>query len=219
MEFETSKRTNYNSPEMKIVGLTGNIASGKTEVAKIFKELGAKIIDADEIAREVVRLGEPAWQEIVDEFGSDILNSDRSINRKKLGEIIFNDEKKREQLNQITHPRIMTKIKQTIGNYKKEGVKLVILEAALIVERGGLLNVIDELIVVSADEKTQIERIMTRDRLRKEEAISRIVSQMPVSEKAKHAAYIIDNSGSLEETRKQVEEVWEKITSQLPQRP
>lgn len=196
---------------MKIIGLTGNIASGKTEVAKIFKELGAKIIDADKIAREVVEPGEPAWQEIVEEFGRNILNSDGSINRKKLGEIIFNDDRRREQLNRITHPRIMTKIKETIDNYKKENVKLVIIEAALIVERGGLLNVIDELIVVSADTETQIERIMTRDGLHRDEALSRMKSQMPISEKTKHAAYIIDNSGSLRKTRRQVEEVWKKL--------
>jgi dephospho-CoA kinase len=198
---------------MKIIGLTGNIASGKTEVAKIFKELGAKVIDADKIAREVVEPGEAAWQEIVEEFGGNILNPDGSINRKKLGEIIFNDDKKREQLNQITHPRIMTKLKETIDNYKKENVKLVIIEAALIVERGGLLKVIDELIVVSTDPEAQVERIMTRDGLRRDEALSRMESQMPISEKTKHAAYIIDNSGSLGETRKQVEEVWEKINS------
>lgn len=203
---------------MKIIGLTGNIASGKTEVAKIFEELGAKIIDADEIAREVVEPGQAAWQEIVQEFGSDILNSDGSINRKKLGGIIFNEDRKREQLNRITHPRIMAKIKETIDSYKKENVKLVIVEAALIVERGGLLKLIDELIVVSADAETQIKRIMTRDGLRRDEALSRIESQMPISEKTKHATYIIDNSESLEETRKRVEEVWEKITTELPQR-
>jgi dephospho-CoA kinase len=203
---------------MMIIGLTGNIASGKTEVAKIFEELGAKIIDADEIAREVVEPGEAAWQEIVEEFGSDILNSDGSINRKKLGGIIFNDHRKREQLNRITHPRIMTKIKETIDNYKKQNAKLVIVEAALIVEKGGLLSLIDGLIVVSTDEETQIKRIMTRDGLQRDEALSRIESQMPISEKTKHATYIIDNSESLEETRKQVEEVWEKITTELPQR-
>ena len=196
---------------MKIIGLTGNIASGKTEVAKIFKELGATIIDADKIAREVVEPGEPAWQEIVEEFGSNILNSDGSINRKKLGEIIFNDDRRREQLNRITHPRIMAKIKETIDQCKKENVKVAIIEAALIVERGGLLNVIDELIVVSADVDTQIERIMTRDGLHRSEALSRMESQMPISEKTKHAAYIIDNAGSLRETRKQVEEIWEKL--------
>jgi dephospho-CoA kinase len=196
---------------MKIIGLTGNIASGKTEVAKIFKELGAKIIDADRIAREVVEPGQRAWQEIVEEFGRDILQSDGSIDRKKLGGIVFNDDEKREQLNRITHPRIMTKIIEAVDKYKKENVKLVIIEAALIVERGGLLSLIDGLIVVSTDQETQIKRIMTRDRLQRDEALSRIKSQLPMPEKTKHATYIIDNSGSLRETRKQVKEIWEKL--------
>lgn len=198
---------------MKIIGLTGNIASGKTEVAKIFKELGAKIIDADKIAREVVDPGEVAWQDIVEEFGSDILNPDGSIDRKKLGQIVFSDDTKREQLNRITHPRISTKIRDLIKDYKRENVKIIIIEAALIVEKGGLLYLIDELIVVSTDAETQIERIMKRDGLRRDEALSRMESQMPVSEKAKHATFVIDNSGSLAETRKQVEEVWKKLNS------
>jgi dephospho-CoA kinase len=203
---------------MKIIGLTGNIASGKTEVANIFKELGAKVIDADKIAREVVEPGEIAWKEIIEEFGNNILNTDGSINRKKLGEIVFNDDTKREQLNRITHPRIMTKLKELIDKYKKENGNLVIVEAALIVEKGGLLNLLDELIVVVTDEETQVERIMKRDGLRRDEALSRIKSQMPISEKTKQATHVIDNSGSLGESRKQVEEVWEKITTELPQR-
>ena len=204
---------------MKIVGLTGNIACGKTEVANILKDFGAKIIDADTIAREVVEPGESAWREIRDEFGNDILNSDRSINRKKLGGIVFNDEKKRKKLNRITHPRIMKKIKESIDNYRKENVKVVVIDAALIVEKGGLLHLIDQLVVVSADQESQIQRIMKRDRLDRDQALSRIKSQLPIAEKTKHATYVIDNSGSLQKTRKQVEDVWEKITTELPQRP
>ena len=196
---------------MKVVGLTGNIASGKTEVAKIFKELGAKIIDADQIAREIVKPGEVAWKDICDEFGEEILNSDCRINRVKLGEIVFNDKEKRERLNNITHPRIIERIKGLIKKYKRDNVKVVVIEAALIVEKGGLRNTIDELVVVTADEEGQIKRIIKRDDLKREDAISRLNSQMPVSEKVKHATYVIDNSRNLKETRKQVEEVWEKL--------
>lgn len=198
---------------MRIIGLTGNIASGKTAVANMFKDLGARVIDADEVAREVVEPGEPAWQEIVEEFGRGILNPDGSINRKHLGEIVFNDERKRERLNQITHPRIITKIKETISRFQKENANSVIIEAALIVEKGGMPGLIDGLIVVSSDQKTQIDRIMKRDGLLREEALSRIRSQMPISEKIKHATYVIDNSGSLEETKRQVEGIWNKIMS------
>ena len=196
---------------MKVVGLTGNIASGKSEVANIFKELGAKIIDADQIAREIVKPGEVAWKDICDEFGEEILNSDRRINRVKLGEIVFNDKEKRERLNNITHPRIIERVKKLIEMYKKDNVRVVIIEAALIVEKGGLKDTVDELVVVTADEEGQIKRIIKRDDLKREDAISRLNSQMPLSEKVKHAKYVIDNSDTLDETRKQVEVLWGKL--------
>lgn len=198
---------------MKVIGLTGNIAGGKSSVAKMLEELGAKIIDADLIARMVVERNEPAWREIVEKFGREILNPDQTINRSKLGEIVFGDEEKRMELNRITHPRIIGRIKELVEEYKKQGVKVVVVEAALIVERGGLKPLISDLIVVTADEETQIKRLIERNRLSREEAIARIKSQMPISEKVKHATYVIDNSGTLEETRKQVEEVWGKINS------
>ncbi len=198
---------------MKIIGLTGNIASGKTEVSNFFKDLGAKVIDADQIARDIVEPGEVAWREITDEFGSKIQNSDETINRKKLGEIIFNDQDKRQKLNKITHPRILAKIKERIESYKKEKVKVVIIEAALVAENGGLKNLLDYLIVVTADEETQISRIAKRDNLTREDALSRIRSQMPISEKIRHATFVIDNSGSLVETRKQADDVWYRINS------
>ena len=196
---------------MKVVGLTGNIASGKSEVARIFRDLGAEIIDADQIAREVVKPGEAAWEEIRREFGDSVLNPDRTINRLKLGEIAFNDKEKRDKLNIITHPRIMVRIRELIERYGKEGVGVVIIEATLIVEKGGLKDTIGDLIVVTSEEETQISRILERDGFKREEALSRIESQMPIAEKVKHASYVIDNSGALSETRKQVEGVWEKI--------
>ncbi|GIW46628.1 MAG: dephospho-CoA kinase [Deltaproteobacteria bacterium] len=196
---------------MKVIGLTGNIGCGKSVVAKMFEELGAKVIDADQIARMIVQPGEPAWKEIVEKFGKGILKDDGTIDRQKLGKIVFEDEGKREELNQITHPRIIGKIRELIEKYRRENQKVVIVEAALIVEKGGLRDIIDELIVVTSDEETQIKRLVEGRGLSKEEAISRIKSQMPVEEKVKHATYVIDNSGSLEETRKQVERIWKNI--------
>jgi len=198
---------------MKVIGLTGNIACGKSVVARMFEELGARVIDADRIARWVVEPGEPAWKEIVERFGNGILNPDRTINRGKLGGVVFKDKEKREELNSITHPRIIERIKELIQEYGKEKVGVVIVEAALIVEKGGMKPLIDDLIVVTADEETQIRRLMERNGFSREEALSRIKSQMPVSEKVKHATYVIDNSGPLEETRKQVEDVWRRIGS------
>jgi dephospho-CoA kinase len=196
---------------MKVIGLTGNIGCGKSVVAKMFEELGAKVIDADQIARMIVQPGEPAWKEIIEKFGKDILKDDGTIDRKKLGKIVFEDEGKREELNQITHPRIIGKIRELIEKYRRENQKVVVVEAALIVEKGGLSDIIDELIVVTSDEETQIKRLVEGRGLSKEEAISRIRSQMPVEEKVKHATYVIDNSGNLEETRKQVERIWKSI--------
>lgn len=196
---------------MKVIGLTGNIGCGKSVVARMFEELGARVIDADRIARLVVDPGEPAWKEIVKTFGKEILNQDGTINRGRLGEIVFNDKEKRETLNGITHPRIIERIKELIEESGKENVEVVIVEAALIVEKGGMKPLINDLIVVTADEKAQIRRLMRRDRFSREAALSRIRSQIPLSEKVGLATYVIDNSGTLEETRRQVEEVWKRI--------
>jgi dephospho-CoA kinase len=196
---------------MKVIGLTGNIACGKSVVAGMFRELGASVIDADQVARLIVEPGQPAWKEIVERFGEGVLNPDGTINRRRLGEIVFRDAEKREELNRITHPRIIEKIRELIEEHRKEGVRVVIVEATLIVEKGGMKPIIGDLIVVTADEETQIMRLTQRVGLSREEALFRIKSQMPVSEKVKHATYVIDNSGDLEKTREQVKRVWEMI--------
>lgn len=198
---------------MKVIGITGNIASGKSTVARMFEALGARIIDADEIARIVVEPGAPAWEEIVSEFGRDILEPDGAINRKRLADIVFGDEAKRKRLNDITHPRIRERISDLLREYEKEGAPVVMVEATLIVERGGLKSLIDGLIVVTADEETQIERLIRDKGYKREEAVSRLRAQMPAREKMMHGDYIIDNSGSLEDTRAQVKAVWGEIRS------
>jgi len=197
---------------MKVIGLTGNIASGKSTVARMFSNLGARIIDADRIAREVVEPGKPAWNDIVKEFGDEVLSPDGTVNRKKLGETVFNDEQKRKLLNEITHPRIISRIRELVDTYRKEGVSVVIIEAALIVEKGGLRDLIQGLIVVTTDEETQIKRLTERSGLTTDEALSRIKSQMSASEKVKHADYVIRNTGSLEQCEANVNSVWEEIT-------
>ena len=196
---------------MKVIGLTGNIASGKSVVASMFEDLGAKVIDVDDIARKIVEPNETAWKKIVDTFGQNILNPDSTINRKNLGEIIFNDYEKRKILNDITHPKIIQNARDKVEKYKNEMVEVVIIEAALIVEKGGLKDLIEKLIVVTSDEVSQIERLTERNGFSKEEALSRINSQMPTSEKVKHADYIIDNSGTTSETEYQVKKLWHEI--------
>lgn len=196
---------------MKVIGLTGNIATGKSTVAGMLEKLGARIIDADRVARDIVKPGEPAWKEIAEKFGKGMLNDDGTINRGKLGEIVFNDEAKRKALNDITHPRIIGAIRELVAGYKNENIPVVVIEAALIVEKGGLKNLIDSLIVVVSSEESQIERLTARNGYSREEALARIRSQMPSAEKAGHADYLIDNSGSPENTEEQVKSVWEKI--------
>ena len=196
---------------MKVIGITGNIASGKSTVARMFEALGARIIDADEIARIVVEPGEPAWKEIVGEFGKDILEPGGTIDRKRLGDIVFGDEARRKRLNEITHPRIMERIRGLVRGYEKEKAPVVMIEAALIVEKGGLKDLIDALIVVTADEETQIRRLMEGKGYSREEAVSRLRAQMPAREKMIHGDYIIDNSGSLEDTRARAKAVSEAI--------
>lgn len=197
---------------MKIIGLTGNIASGKSAVGEIFKKLGATVIDADQAARSVVEPEKPAWKEIVDKFGSGVLNPDGTIDREKLGEVIFNEEAKRKVLNDITHPRILDELSERIERNRLEGKDAVIIEAALIVEKGGSLReIIDALIVVSSDRESRIKRLGSRSGYTRQEALSRINSQMSSAQKEKHADYVIDNSGSLEDTERQVLKIWENI--------
>jgi len=200
-------------PVVKIIGLTGNIASGKSSVADMFEKLGAKIIDADRVARSVVEPQKPAWKEIVEKFGSGVLNSEGAVDREKLGEIVFNDDDKRCLLNDITHPKILEEIKELIESTRNEENRIVIIEAALIVEKGGWLReIVQSLIVVSANEESRIERLMERNGYTRDEALSRISSQMPSAEKEKHGDFIIDNSGSPEATKSQVLNIWKEIS-------
>ena len=198
---------------MKVIGLTGNIGSGKSTVAEMFRQLGAKIIDADSIARKIVEPGQRTWKEIKDVFGDEVISSDQSIDRQKLGDIVFNDVSKRELLDNITHPKIFDEINNLVNEYEKDHSNVVIIEAALIIEKGGLLDLIDKLILVVVDEDTQTKRIKLRDDIPSDQIQSRIKSQMQISEKKKYADYIIDNNGSVLKTRTQVNKIWKEINT------
>lgn len=189
---------------MILVGLTGGIASGKSTASKIFKKLGAYIIDADVLAREVVEPLKPAWRDIVKNFGKEILIKDNSINRRKLAEIIFNNKKKRELLNTIVHPRVLKRAKEIEkGIAKKDPDAVIIFDAALLIESGAYKKM-DKNIVVYADEDVQVKRLMKRDGLTRDEAIKRIKAQMPLREKVRFADYIIDGNKMLNMVKKQI---------------
>lgn len=198
---------------MIVIGLTGGIASGKSTVTALLKEKGAVIIDADKIAREIMSKGEPAWFEVLNYFGDEILNDDRSdIDRKKLASIVFSDKAKLEALNSITHPKIIEEIKRQVEEYKKAGKKIIVIDAALLIE-AGLDKIVDEVWVVAVNEDVQLQRLVAREKdITKDEALKRIKSQMPLAEKLKFADRVIDNNSSIEETKNQVDKIWTKIS-------
>ncbi|WP_368503583.1 dephospho-CoA kinase [Alkalihalophilus sp. As8PL] len=185
------------------IGLTGGIASGKSTVSNWLNEWGYPIIDADKIAREVVEPGESAYQEIVRHFGKEILLEDQSINRKKLGSIIFNDEHERKALNGIVHPAVRQKMLAQKERYEASGHQTVIFDIPLLFE-SDLFHLVDKVMLVYVDEQTQLERLINRDQAGKEDALARISSQFPLKDKRERADAVINNSGSLEETASQV---------------
>lgn len=193
---------------MLIVGLTGGYASGKSTVAGMFAEMGTVIIDADILARKVVEPGKSAWNKIVEHFGEKVLNEDKTLNRKTLGEIVFNDETERKRLESIIHPRVLEEEQKAIYEIrKKDPEAIVILSVPLLIESGHH-KICDRIVVVTVDEQTHIQRLVKRDDFSREEAIKRISTQMPLSEKVKYADFVIDNSGSLEETKRQVRKIF-----------
>ena len=192
------------------IGLTGNIAVGKSCVSARFAEFGAAVIDADQISRELMKPGAPLFFRVVKEFGAEILNADGSINRRRLGNAVFASEEKRRLLERITHPAIHNAIARKIAE-KKEISNVVIVEAALLVETGGYREY-DRLIVVTCSPAVQLSRLMARDGLTENEAKTRIAAQMPSEEKIRFADYVIDASGSLKSTLEQTDIIFQKLT-------
>ena len=198
-----------------IVGLTGGIVGGKSTVASMFKDLGAKIIDADKLGHSVILPKKPAWKKIVKIFGKDILRNDLTVDRGKLGKIVFTNQALLKKLNEITHPEITKMIKNEINseiNKTHNQEKILIIDAALIYE-AKIDRLIDKIIVVYIDKDEQTKRLIKRNNLSKDEALQRIKSQMPMKEKIKMADYVIDNSSSLDETKEQVEKIWQNLVS------
>jgi dephospho-CoA kinase len=195
-------------------GLTGNIASGKSYAALLFAEMGAHVIDADGVAHGLLFSGAETYQRIVDAFGAQVLGPDREIDRKKLGQVVFSDPEKRALLNQLTHRAIGAEILRRIFELEQGASGgIIIVDAALIVETGSY-KMYDRLIVVMCDPSLQIARLMSRDQLSEREAMARMNSQMPVEEKLKLADYTIDTSGTLKQTRDQVEAIYRDLLTQ-----
>ncbi|MFC0522365.1 dephospho-CoA kinase [Pontibacillus salicampi] len=192
-----------------VVGLTGSIASGKSTVSLMFDDYNIPVIDADKLSREVVEPGEKAYEEIVYTFGSSVLREDQTIDRKALGNIVFQDEEKRKQLNSIVHPAVRERMLTKRDDYIAKEVRAVVLDIPLLFE-SNLMDYVDKVLVVYVDEGTQLSRLMERDGSSEEEAMSRINSQIPVAEKAKKADEVIDNSGSKQSSYDQLDHILRK---------
>ncbi|UGB29763.1 dephospho-CoA kinase [Metabacillus sp. B2-18] len=193
-----------------VIGLTGGIASGKSTVSNMLKNLGIRVVDADQISREVVELGKPAYQQILSVFGDEILHQDKTINREKLGAIIFGDHSKREQLNKIVHPAVRKEMLNGVEEEKAKNSKAVVLDIPLLFE-SKLTHMVDKTILVYVDEKTQLKRLMERNGYTEKEAKMRIESQLPLHMKKDLSDEIIDNNGTIEQTEKQLHEILKKL--------
>jgi dephospho-CoA kinase len=197
-----------------VFGLTGGIGSGKSTVAARFRERGVPVIDADELAREVVRKGSPGLGEIVSNFGAGVLAADGELDRKKLADVVFADASARQTLNQITHPRVRDLALERVQALAAKGEPLACYEVPLLIE-SGLTDVLRPLVVVSVDEATQLARTVLRDGATETHARARIAAQMSLAEKATLADYVIENSGSIEETRSRADAVLDAICTSL----
>jgi len=193
------------------VGLTGNIASGKSHATSVFAELGAHIIDADKVAHELLAPATTTYRKVVDAFGSEIVNDDGTINRRRLGGIVFHDTDKRLLLNSLVHPDVRAEVLRRVVEIDGDGRDgILIVDAALMVESGSY-KMYDKLIVVYCAPALQIARIVSRDNLSIAEARARMAAQLPVEEKLKVANYTVDTSGTFRQTREQIEAIYRDL--------
>jgi dephospho-CoA kinase len=193
------------------IGLTGSIAVGKSFVVSVLRELGCITFDADKIAHSVMELGKPAYEDIVQEFGTNILAEDKTIDRAKLGAIVFADAERRKRLNEIVHPRVMEEQNALLNEAEAANpAGITIIDAALMIESGGYKR-FDKLIVVFCEPETQILRLMARNQISREDAERRVAAQMSSDEKRKYADYEIDTTGTMDETHQRVKQVYDKL--------
>lgn len=193
---------------MRVLGLTGGIGSGKSLVASMFAALGAEVIDADQLARDVVEPGQPALTEIVEAFGSEMLQPNGRLDRARLAGVVFADPAARKTLDAITHPRIRERMRQEV-EARAQQPGLLILDIPLLYE-SGRENTVEKVVVVWVDRPTQLQRLMGRDGLSHEQATQRLAAQLPLDEKRSRADEVIDNSGTPAQTRQQVEAVYRR---------
>jgi dephospho-CoA kinase len=196
------------------IALTGGPGSGKSTVARMFRDLGARDIDADEVAREVVSPGQPAWEALRREFGPGYFREDGTLDRVKMAELVFQDPEARGKLNAIVHPEVSREIARRCQNLASRGVNLVMVEVPLLFE-AGLEKNYDLVIVVDSGKEEQIERLTARDARSAREAADILGAQWPLSAKKARADFVVDNRNSLEDTRDQVKKLWQRLQNEL----
>ncbi|MDP2729375.1 MAG: dephospho-CoA kinase [Dehalococcoidales bacterium] len=194
----------------RVIGLTGGIGSGKSTVSRYLAELGAIVIDSDKVGHEFFKPHTGAWREVVSAFGQQILTSEGEIDRQKLGKIVFDNQEALLRLNQIMHPRMKELVKTQLDEYRRQGVDVVVLEAAVLIEANWLSNV-DEVWVVAASESTVLKRLKEQRGLKEEQILARIRSQLSNEERIKYADAVIYNDGDLDAVRETVRELWQNL--------
>jgi dephospho-CoA kinase len=198
---------------IRIIGLTGGIACGKSSVATFFRLRGVPVIDADQLSREVVQPGSPALERIAALFGADGLTADGALDRARMGALIFADTGKRQQLEAILHPQIRKLADERISQAASAGHRRLVYMAPLLIE-AGVSERVDEIWVVTVADEIQLERLMARDNLSRDQALQRVASQMPLTEKARHGKIVIDNSGTPQQTERLLESIWTAETKE-----
>jgi dephospho-CoA kinase len=191
---------------MKVIGLTGNIGSGKSSVARILEQLGAACIDADKVGHEIYNPGTPGWQEVVETFGRDILTPEGIIDRKKLSQKVFSTPQGAAALNKIAHPKIRRAVEDRLNSYRTQGKGVAVVEATLLVE-AGWMDMVDELWLVTAPKELTLKRLEGRG-LPESEALARMAAQTPPEKLASYARAVIKNDGNMDRLREQVEKLW-----------
>ncbi len=192
------------------VGLTGGIACGKTHVRKLLAERGAFTVDADTVVHQLMDRQTELTEAVGERFGSDVLAPDGSVDRKKLGAIVFSDPNARRELDRLVHPKVIAEEKRLLAEAERKGVQIGVVDAALMIETGTYRDY-DRLVVVYCPREVQLERLIARDGLSPEEAARRVDAQLSVEEKKLYAHYVVDSSGSLEDTERRVGEVWDSL--------
>jgi len=195
---------------VRVIGFTGGIGSGKTTIAEYLAELGATIIDADKVGHEAQEPDTAVWHDLVEAFGEGILTPDRRIDRAKLGPIVFADPTAMSRLNQIMHPRMFDMMKDRIDAFRNDGIKVVVIEAAILIE-ANWTPLADEVWVATAPESAVLDRLEKQRGMDKEQTLARIRSQLPSEERTKHADVVIQNDGTLEKLKAKVKRLWDRL--------